>query len=177
LANSVAGGGKGAIAPNNSDLRVRQRQSTTVRLPGYGGAATNTGTVQTFLSGRNTLTTVAAAVNSPPGGGFIGGAGCTAPSFALAKPETTNQRDYFAQSKPTLKSESTNGTLTSTNSRTKQAISQTLSHHAKLTRPGIVTAINKPADTARNTAVNSTVTTPAAGQEPSRRDCEAGYTC
>ncbi|HUP24611.1 MAG TPA: cadherin domain-containing protein, partial [Thermoanaerobaculia bacterium] len=32
--NSIAGAGAGATAPNNADYRLRQRQSTTVRLPG-----------------------------------------------------------------------------------------------------------------------------------------------
>ena len=41
LANSVVGGGSGSIPPNNTDIRLRQRQSTTVRLPGYGGANNN----------------------------------------------------------------------------------------------------------------------------------------
>ena len=79
--NSVAGGGQGTIAPNNSDIRLRQRQATTVRLPGYGGANNNDAAVVTYLTGRNTLTTAAASNTVPTGGGFTGGAQCTQPSF------------------------------------------------------------------------------------------------
>jgi hypothetical protein len=74
---------EGAAVFGSDDLRVRQRFSTTVRLPGYGGGGGpgDTASVQTFLSGRNTLTdgTVSATVDFPgSGGGFIGGAACTA---------------------------------------------------------------------------------------------------
>jgi hypothetical protein len=78
LANIVAGGGSGSIPPNNADIRLRQRQSTTVRLPGYGGANNNDAAVVAYLSGRNTLTTAATSNTVPTGGGFIGGA-CIVP--------------------------------------------------------------------------------------------------
>ena len=62
------------------DYRLRQRQSTTVRLPGYGGAATDTAAVVTFANGNNTVSgSGTATVNSPPGGGFVGGAACPTP--------------------------------------------------------------------------------------------------
>jgi hypothetical protein len=77
LANDVDG--KGTIAPNNTDIRLRQRQATTVRLPGYGGANNNDAAVQAYLAGRNTVTTTAASNTVPTGGGFIGGAACTQP--------------------------------------------------------------------------------------------------
>jgi hypothetical protein len=81
LGNIVAGGGSGTIPPNNTDVRVRQRQSTTVRLPGYGGANNNDAAVVTYLTGRNTLSTAAASNTVPTGGGFLGGAACTLPPF------------------------------------------------------------------------------------------------
>jgi hypothetical protein len=81
VGNSVAGGGSGTISPNNADIRLRQRQSTTVRLPGYGGANTNDAAVVAYLTGRNTLSTAAASNTVPTGGGFIGGAACTQPGF------------------------------------------------------------------------------------------------
>ncbi|HZI18137.1 MAG TPA: Ig-like domain-containing protein [Pyrinomonadaceae bacterium] len=84
LMNSVAGGGKGATPPNNADIRLRQRQSTTVRLPGYGGANNNDAAVVTYLQGRNTLSTAAASNTVPTGGGFVGGAACTQPTVAAA---------------------------------------------------------------------------------------------
>jgi len=61
-----------------TDLRVRHRQNTTVRLPGYGGGVYDTAAVQTFKSGRNVLGTVSAATSST-GGGYVGGAACTQP--------------------------------------------------------------------------------------------------
>ena len=93
LRNDVAGGGSGAIFPNNADIRVRQRQNTTVQLPGYVGPARDNGDnevaeVDTYLTGRNTLTTVAANSVST-GGGFVnspGGAPCAQPSVLLLRP-------------------------------------------------------------------------------------------
>jgi hypothetical protein len=87
LANNVAGGGSGVTPPNNADIRLRQRQSTTVRLPGYGGANNNDAAVVTYLTGRNTLTAAAASNTVPTGGGFVntpGGAPCAQPSVALS---------------------------------------------------------------------------------------------
>jgi VCBS repeat-containing protein len=84
LANSFAGTGAGGT----TDFRVRQRMATTIRLPGYGGTNTDTAAVIAFISGRNTGSPSGAANTnvspggpdgSPFGGGFIGGAACTAP--------------------------------------------------------------------------------------------------
>jgi Bacterial Ig domain/Calx-beta domain len=76
----------GATPPNGgSDLRLRQRNGSTVRLPGYAGANTDTTAVQTFEIGQNTLTAATAATKAsvsvavPPGGGFVGGSACSAP--------------------------------------------------------------------------------------------------
>ena len=82
LANIVPNSGSGVTPPNNADIRLRQRQSTTVRLPGYGGANNDDAAVVAYLTGRNTLVTAAASNTVPTGGGFIGGAACTAPSIA-----------------------------------------------------------------------------------------------
>src|SRR5205085_1355466 len=51
-------------------------------LPGYGGANNDNAAVVTYLTGRNTLSTAAASNTVPTGGGWVGGAACTAPSFA-----------------------------------------------------------------------------------------------
>ena len=77
LANNLAG----AAGPfGGGDYRLRQRQSTTVRLPGYGGGATDTAAVVAFINGRNLVSgTGTATVSSPPGGGFVGGAACAQP--------------------------------------------------------------------------------------------------
>jgi hypothetical protein len=70
-----------AIGPSGGgDFRVRQRHSTTVRLPGYGGSATDTAAVVAFVNGNNTVSgSGTATVSSPPGGGFIGGSACPQP--------------------------------------------------------------------------------------------------
>jgi Big-like domain-containing protein/cadherin domain-containing protein/hemolysin type calcium-binding protein len=62
------------------DVRLRQRQSTAIRLPGYVGAVDNTAAVQSFVAANNDAgTSVLASVSSPPGGGFTGGAPATCP--------------------------------------------------------------------------------------------------
>jgi hypothetical protein len=82
LANTVTG-------PNfGGDLiRVRQRFSTFVRLPGYGGGAADTAAVATYLIGRNTITNEApnakASATTQAPGSFLGGAACTAGSAPL----------------------------------------------------------------------------------------------
>jgi VCBS repeat-containing protein len=88
LRNDVQGGGKGTIFPNNADIRLRHRQTTTVRLPGYTGPAhdntdNEVAEVETYLAGRNTVSTTAANGVST-GGGYVntvGGAPCAQPSF------------------------------------------------------------------------------------------------
>ena len=82
LANTLSGvGGSGS-----DDFRVRQRALTTVRLPGYGGAAGDTSAVVTYLLGRNSASAGTATVNFPAGGGgFVGGAACPQPSLAAKR--------------------------------------------------------------------------------------------
>jgi len=55
-------------------VRLRQRQSTTLRLPGYAGAPTDTTAVQNFVVANNPSggASAIASVNSPPGGGYTG---------------------------------------------------------------------------------------------------------
>jgi hypothetical protein len=79
--NSISGAGQGAVAPNNADYRLRQRQSTTVRLPGYAGANNNDAAVVTFVSGNQTTVSTGASSNTvgSGGGGFVGGASCPTP--------------------------------------------------------------------------------------------------
>jgi hypothetical protein len=81
LANSLAASGLDGVPATvgDIDVRLRQRQSTTIRLPGYGGAATDTAAVQSFVSTNNGGgVQVLAQTNSPPGGGFTG-TGTTCP--------------------------------------------------------------------------------------------------
>jgi len=81
VSNNIVGGGKGTISPNNQEFRLQQRQATTVRLPGYGGANNNNAAVVSYIQGRNTVTAANGAASNtvPTGGGFIGGAACTLP--------------------------------------------------------------------------------------------------
>ena len=75
-ANVITGSGRNG----GTDFRVRQRQSTTVRLPGYGGGTTDTGAVVAFIQGNLvTVATGSAVAESPPGGGFVGGVACNTP--------------------------------------------------------------------------------------------------
>ncbi|WP_218029235.1 hypothetical protein, partial [Segetibacter aerophilus] len=59
------------------DIRVRQRNDGTMRLPGYGGAASDLAAVVAYLNGRNVVvsTSTATAASS----GFSGGAACAQP--------------------------------------------------------------------------------------------------
>ncbi|MDQ1422435.1 MAG: hypothetical protein QOJ52_4397, partial [Acidimicrobiaceae bacterium] len=81
-ANSLGSAGADAVPSvgGGQDVRLRQRQSTSIRLPGYAGAATDTAAVQAFVIGNNPSggASAVASVNSPPGGGFTG-TGSTCP--------------------------------------------------------------------------------------------------
>jgi hypothetical protein len=69
-ANSVTGSG----ANGATDIRLRQRMATTVRLSGYVGANNDNAAVQAYVQSTNGGTpTVSAANTVPTGGGFIGG--------------------------------------------------------------------------------------------------------
>jgi len=89
----------GATPPNGgADLRLRQRNGSTVRLPGYGGAPGDATAVQTFEIGQNTLTAatpatkVSVGVAFPAlGGGFVGGAACSSPVVPSSLLEITEQ--------------------------------------------------------------------------------------
>jgi len=64
------------------DLRMRQRQLTSVRLPGYAGANNDNAAVQTFLTvtNSNAVTTILASNTvATGGGGYTGGAACPQP--------------------------------------------------------------------------------------------------
>src|SRR5262245_38315758 len=72
--NTLVGSGQDTIPAGSTfgDFRLRQRQSTTVHLPGYAGGATNVAAVVTFIQGLNPgAETGVASTNSPPGGGFV----------------------------------------------------------------------------------------------------------
>ena len=71
------------------DIRLRQRFDSIVRLPGYGGGASDEAAVVAYLAGRNTLVNVptATSTNGIDAGeagaqGMVGGAACTQPTIA-----------------------------------------------------------------------------------------------
>jgi hypothetical protein len=77
LANSLTGSGGNGM----TDFYVRQRNLTTVRLPGYAGANTDTAAVVSFLQANNGGTPTGNATQNVAGGGggFVGGAACVTP--------------------------------------------------------------------------------------------------
>jgi uncharacterized repeat protein (TIGR01451 family) len=71
--NTTGGSGTGGAA----DINLRQRQATTVKLPGYSGANNDNAAVIAFVQNQNTGVEIVAASNSvPTGGGFVGGGSC-----------------------------------------------------------------------------------------------------
>ena len=136
----------GAIA--GGDIRVRQRNDGTMRLPGYAGAANSMPTVVTYLNGRNNEVTSATATNDSTG--FAGGAACTQPNLASITPATSTQRDQFARvsepAKPAVNVEAGPGVSQpdkpvvvsakpSVPSRT--AVARTFSHHAPIAKRNV----------------------------------------
>ncbi len=70
--------GSGAFGAD--DFRFRQRNASTVNLPGYGGAVSDTAAVVTFVQGANVGVPTGSATFSAAGGGFTGaGAACPQP--------------------------------------------------------------------------------------------------
>lgn len=61
------------------DMRVRQRFTGNVRLPGYAGAGNDTAAVAAFLDSRNSE--VSPSTASLQDGSYSGGAACAQPSF------------------------------------------------------------------------------------------------
>jgi hypothetical protein len=71
--NTISGPGS---APAGIDLR--QNGASTIELPGYTGAPSDTGAVESYLAGGNSIsgTPAVIATASGSGGGFTGGSGC-----------------------------------------------------------------------------------------------------
>jgi hypothetical protein len=76
LSNTITHSLGGTMA--GGDIRVRQRFSANVRLPGYVGGAQDTTAVANYLDGRNAEVTPSTATFQT--GSFQGGAACTQPS-------------------------------------------------------------------------------------------------
>ncbi|PZS36228.1 MAG: hypothetical protein DLM58_02200 [Pseudonocardiales bacterium] len=81
--NDISSSGADSVPSTiNVDVRMRQRQSTTIRLPGYAGANNDNTAVQNFIAANNNSpagTTVLAQNNVAGGGGGFTGAGTTCP--------------------------------------------------------------------------------------------------
>lgn len=74
--NNFSASGKEAVPPTgvgDIDIRLRQRQSTTVELPGYGGANNDNTAVAAFVDANNTGSDLLLVSNtvSTGGGGYI----------------------------------------------------------------------------------------------------------
>ncbi len=76
--NTLAGSGPLA----GDDFNLRQRFNTTIKLPGYAGAANDSSTVIAFVQGNNLGLPDGAASVSGRGGGFQGGSPCVLPLLA-----------------------------------------------------------------------------------------------
>jgi hypothetical protein len=80
--NTVVGSGADGVPATGGgqDIRLRQRQLTTIRLPGYGGANNDNAAVQNFVAGNNntggTPSAIASNTVASGGGGYVGGAAC-----------------------------------------------------------------------------------------------------
>ncbi len=83
LANAISTSGKEGLGSpgTDHDFRLRQRQATTIRLPGYAGAIDDDAAVVAFIAGRNGTggTPFGEALNTVPTGGGFTGAGGTCP--------------------------------------------------------------------------------------------------
>ena len=83
LSNTIFASGKDGIPPTVGDIdfRLRQRQATTIRLPGYGGANTDNTAVTNFVAANNNLggTPTGLVSNTVPTGGGYSGTGTTCP--------------------------------------------------------------------------------------------------
>jgi hypothetical protein len=77
--NNLAGSGLNSAPGVDTDFRLRQRQLTTVRLPGYAGANTDTAAVVAFVQGNNNGAETGSAAVAATGGGFVGGPSCVVP--------------------------------------------------------------------------------------------------
>ena len=67
-----------AVSLIGGDVRVRQRNDGTVRLPGYVGGPLDTTAVASYLNSRNAE--VSSSTASVQTTGFAGGAACTQPA-------------------------------------------------------------------------------------------------
>jgi hypothetical protein len=76
--NTLGGSGQNG----GNDFQLRNRFTTTDRLPGYAGANNDNAAVVTFIQNQNTGAETGNASNNVAGGsgGFVGGAACSTPA-------------------------------------------------------------------------------------------------
>lgn len=102
LENSIVGSGLDGVPPTglgNIDFRLRQRQATTVRLPGYAGANNDNAAVIAYVQGRNVGSPTGLVSNTvPTGGGFTGGAACAQPSTFSSPGNEDDKLAFFDSS-------------------------------------------------------------------------------
>ncbi|MFY9557090.1 MAG: HYR domain-containing protein [Blastocatellia bacterium] len=112
--NTITGSGKGAVYPNNAEFRLRQRQMTTVSLPGYLGLNNEDCNVIAFIGGQNTVSNCggcgATCVNGIPATptkngaastqnatttlrGFDGGGACVVPASVTPDLEISSHQN------------------------------------------------------------------------------------
>ena len=139
---------------------------SSIRLPGYSG--TTLAQVQNFVQNNqlNPGTTSVSAFDDNGNGStapsFIGGAACTSPT-TMVLPFKSTERDHFALNREAPR----------TTPQVNRTAHRTLSHHAQITKRA---AIETPApELARNTVVNSTVTTPVVNKIVSRSTVNANH--
>ncbi len=98
LNNTANNAGENDASSAGRDYIVRQRNSTTLRLPGYIGGATDTAAVTSYIQGRNingaSSSVFVQAIITAPGQGILNtspaGSACTQPPAAVvAGPETS----------------------------------------------------------------------------------------
>jgi hypothetical protein len=84
LKNTIFASGKDGVPATglgDIDFRLRQRQATTIRLPGYGGANNDDAAVTSFVANNNNTggTPAGLVSNTVPTGGGYTGTGSTCP--------------------------------------------------------------------------------------------------
>ncbi|MDT4953956.1 MAG: hypothetical protein QOJ02_2094 [Acidobacteriota bacterium] len=124
ISNSIAGSGNN-VNVGEEDFRLRQRNATTIQLPGYGGANNNNAAVVAFIQAQNTGTETGSAANTVGivvgAGGFVGGPSCASPSIpARALPFNDDNGPQLANAPA--------------NTQTKQIASETFASHASSKR-------------------------------------------
>jgi hypothetical protein len=97
--NTLGGSGQNG----GNDFQLRNRFTTTDKLPGYGGANNDNAAVVAFIQGQNTGAETGNASNNVAGGsgGFVGGAACSTPPFVEFSNAPDSEKASVPASAPT----------------------------------------------------------------------------